>query len=59
MELRDWIIVAGVLAALPAWIVGVRHQWSRKPGSTARMLKACAVFAAIVLVTIFATFLAA
>jgi len=58
MDFRDWIIVAGVVAAIPIWAIAVRHQWSRRPGSTGRMLKSCAAFAAMVVVTMFAAYLA-
>ena len=50
MTFRDWIIVGGVVAALPVWLIAVRHQWSNEQGATGRMLKWCAIFAAILIV---------
>lgn len=58
MAFRDWIIVGGVLSALPVWVIAVRHQWSRKPGATKRMLKWCAIFAAILAATVGSAYLA-
>lgn len=58
MTLRDWIIVIGVVVSLPAWGYAVFYQWSRRRGAAGQMLRGCAVFAAIILATMLATYLA-
>ena len=58
MTARDFIIVAGVVGALPVWGYAVYNQWSGKPGATKRMLKACGLFAAILGISAIAALLA-
>jgi len=58
LTLRDWIIIVGVVLALPAWGYAVYFQWSKRQGAMGKMLRGSAVFAAIILAATIATFLA-
>jgi hypothetical protein len=58
MALRDWIIITAAIAATPVWAYSVFNQWSKRPGSTQRMLASCGVFVVIIASGMLAAYLA-
>jgi hypothetical protein len=57
VKAADIIIIGMATLSFPVWVYCVRQQWSRKPGSTARMMKSGCLFAAIILTGMFAAYL--
>lgn len=56
MAAKDWIIVVGLAASFPVWLIAVRHQWSRRRGATRHMLTSCVGFVAIIALTVIAAY---
>ena len=57
MKAAEVLIIAMAIVAIPVWVYGVRQQWSRQPGSTAKWLKSGGLFTAIILTSMLAAYL--
>lgn len=57
MKAADVVIIAAAVVSFPIWVYAVRQQWSRKPGSTARMLKSGCLFGGVILIGMLSAYL--